>query len=173
MHMALHAHNIGPGDEVITPSLTWVSTIILISAFGATPVFVDVDRNNFMVTAETIEPLISERTRLIIPVHYAGAAIDITSIELIQCIKQIPIIEDAAHAMGTEYSQRPIGADGRRRAYSQYFQYYSFLLVYNCLRWECWVSTSEEFITTCALGYGTLFVKWYCTPALVITTQIH
>lgn len=112
MHLALHAHNIGPGDEVITPSLTWVSTVNLITACGATPVFAEIDRDHLMVTADTIEPLITERTRLIIPVHYAGAAVDLDPIRSLQDNKQIPIIEDAAHAIGTKYAQQSIGVDG-------------------------------------------------------------
>jgi len=68
MHLLLAALGIGPGDEVITPSMTWVSTVNLIVLTGATPVFADIDRNTLMVSARTIEPLITDRTPLIIPV---------------------------------------------------------------------------------------------------------
>jgi UDP-4-amino-4-deoxy-L-arabinose-oxoglutarate aminotransferase len=112
MHLALHALDIGPGDEVITPSLTWVSTINMITARGATPIFADVERDSLMVSARTIEPLITERTRLIVPVHYAGAAVDLDPLRQLAARYNIPIIEDAAHAVGTQYQDRNIGTDG-------------------------------------------------------------
>ena len=65
-----------------------------------------------MVTADTIKPLITERTRLIIPVHYAGAAADLDSLQSLIDNQQISIIEDAAHAIGTKYAERSIGVDG-------------------------------------------------------------
>lgn len=71
MHITLMALKIGKGDEVITPSLTWVSTLNMISLLGATPVMVDVDRDTLMVTPEAIESAITPRTKAIIPVHYA------------------------------------------------------------------------------------------------------
>jgi UDP-4-amino-4-deoxy-L-arabinose-oxoglutarate aminotransferase len=112
MQLALHALGIGPGDEVITPSLTWVSTVNLISLCGATPIFADVDRDTLMITAETVAPLITERTRLIIPVHYAGAAVELDPMRQLAAQHGIPLIEDAAHAIGTEYAGRKIGRDG-------------------------------------------------------------
>ena len=68
MHLALVALGIGPGDEVITPSMTWVSTVNMIVMLGATPVFVDVDRETLMTTPMAIEAAITDRTRAIIPV---------------------------------------------------------------------------------------------------------
>ncbi len=73
MHVTLIALGIGPGDEVITPSQTWVSTVNIITLLGATPVFVEVDVDTLMVSAETIASAITPRTKAIIPVHYAGA----------------------------------------------------------------------------------------------------
>ncbi|HBT96590.1 MAG TPA: UDP-4-amino-4-deoxy-L-arabinose aminotransferase [Desulfobulbaceae bacterium] len=112
MHLLLAAMGIGPGDEVITPSLTWVSTVNLIQLAGAKPVFADIDRDTLMVSAETIAPLISERTRLIIPVHYAGAAADLEPLRQLAAAHNIPLIEDAAHAAGTEYRGEKIGRRG-------------------------------------------------------------
>lgn len=112
MHLALHALGIGPGDEVITPSLTWVSTVNMITARGATPVFADVDRHNLMISAETVEPLLTSRTRLIIPVHYAGAAVELDPLRQLAKQHGILLLEDAAHAVGTEYQGRKIGVDG-------------------------------------------------------------
>ena len=113
MHIALKALGIGPGDEVITPSMTWVSTVNLIVSGRATPVFADVDRETLMVTAETIAQKITGRTRLIIPVHFAGAAVDMAPIRRLAARHgDIPLIEDAAHAMGTEYDGMPVGRQG-------------------------------------------------------------
>jgi len=112
MHLLLAAMGIGPGDEVITPSLTWVSTVNLIQLAGATPVFADIDRDTLMVSAATVKPLISERTRLIIPVHYAGAAVDLEPLRQLAAAHNIPLIEDAAHAAGTEYRGEKIGQRG-------------------------------------------------------------
>lgn len=111
MHILLKALNIGPGDEVITPSLTWVSTINMIVLAGATPVFADVDRDTLMITADTIEKCITTKTKLIIPVHYAGAAADLDSINALAKKHGITVVEDAAHAIGTFYKGKHIGCD--------------------------------------------------------------
>lgn len=112
MHVTLLALNIQPGDEVITPSLTWVSTINIITLLGATPVMIDVDRDTLMVTPEQINAAITPRTRAIIPVHYAGAPADITAIRAIGERHAIPVIEDAAHAAGCYYQGQHVGQRG-------------------------------------------------------------
>lgn len=112
MHVTLLALNIQPGDEVITPSLTWVSTLNIITLLGATPVMVDIDRDTLMVTAEQVEAAITPRTRAIIPVHYAGAPADIDAIRAVGQRHAIPVIEDAAHAAGCYYKERHIGHAG-------------------------------------------------------------
>ena len=112
MHITLLALGIGPGDEVITPSQTWVSTANMICLLGATPVFVDVDRDTLMTDAATIEAAITPRTKAIIPVHYAGAAFDLDPLYALADKHGIAVIEDAAHAAGTRYRGRAIGAQG-------------------------------------------------------------
>ena len=112
MHVVLTALGVGPGDEVITPSLTWVSTPNLLELAGAVPVWVDVDRDHLMTTADRIEPLITARTKAIIPVHYAGAPADMYPIRELAARKGVAIIEDAAHAVGTVYRGRRIGSLG-------------------------------------------------------------
>jgi UDP-4-amino-4-deoxy-L-arabinose-oxoglutarate aminotransferase len=112
MHLLLHAMDIGPGDEVITPSMTWVSTVNMIVARGATPVFVDIERDTLMTSAALIEPLITERTRLMVPVHFAGAALDLEPLRALASKHQVPMVEDAAHATGTYYRQQPVGQQG-------------------------------------------------------------
>jgi UDP-4-amino-4-deoxy-L-arabinose-oxoglutarate aminotransferase len=112
MHLALATLDIGPGDEVITPSLTWVSTVNLIVLAGATPVFADIDRHTLMVTSKTIEEKITDRTKLIIPVHFAGSAVDMSPIRKLASKRGITILEDAAHATGTLYQSKPVGSSG-------------------------------------------------------------
>ncbi len=114
MHIALMALGIGEGDEVITPSMTWVSTLNMIVLLGANPVMVDVDRDTLMVTPEHIEAAITPQTKAIIPVHYAGAPADLDAIYALGERYGIPVIEDAAHATGTSYKGRHIGARAPR-----------------------------------------------------------
>lgn len=112
MHITLMALGVSAGDEVITPSMTWVSTLNMIVLLGATPVMIDVDRDTLMVTPEQIEAAITPRTKAIVPVHYAGAPADLDAIYAIGERYGIPVIEDAAHAVGTLYKGRHVGARG-------------------------------------------------------------
>lgn len=112
MHLLLAALSIGPGDEVITPAMTWVSTVNLIALCGATPVFVDVDRDTLQIQTEAIAAAITERTKLIVPVHFAGAPADLDALRAIATQHGIPLAEDAAHAVGTEYRGERIGSRG-------------------------------------------------------------
>lgn len=109
MHLLLHALGIGPGDEVITPSMTWVSTVNLIVLAGATPVFAEIERDTLMVTGFSIERCLTGRTRLILPVHFAGAPANMEEIERIAAAAGIPVAEDAAHAFGSEYRGKRVG----------------------------------------------------------------
>jgi len=112
MHLVLKALEIGPGDEVITPSMTWVSTVNLIVLAGATPVFADVDRDTLMVSRRSVEVCLTDKTRAIIPVHFAGAPFDIDPIRQLATMRNVPLVEDAAHALGAEYSGRHVGHRG-------------------------------------------------------------
>ncbi len=107
MHLVFKALGIGAGDEVITPSMTFASTVNQIVLAGATPVFVDVDYDTLLVEPSEIEKRITRRTRAIVPVHFAGAPADMDAIEA--AAGDIPVIEDAAHAIGTRYKGRHIG----------------------------------------------------------------
>ncbi len=112
LHVTLLALGIGPGDEVITPSLTWVSTANVITLLGATPVFVDVDRDTLMCSAQAVEAAIGPRTRAIVPVHYAGSTLDLEGLRTVAGRHGIALVEDAAHAVGSEYRGRPVGSRG-------------------------------------------------------------
>ncbi len=108
MHLSLKALGIGPGDEVITPSMTFASTVNQIALAGAKPVFADCDYDTLMVKPHDIARLITKKTKAIIPVHFAGAPADIDAIEA--AAGNIPVIEDAAHAIDTHYKGRHIGS---------------------------------------------------------------
>ena len=112
MHVTLMALGIGPGDEVITPSMTWVSALNMIVLLGATPVMVDVDQDTLMVTPQAIEAAITPRTRAIIPVHFAGAPLDLAPIRALGARYGIPVVEDAAHALGCYYNGQHVGNQG-------------------------------------------------------------
>jgi len=110
MHLLMKIMKLGPGDEVITPSMTWVSMVNMIVLAGATPVFCEIDRETMLATPESIAAVITPRTKLIIPVHFAGAALDLDGIRRVA--GDIPVVEDAAHALGTYYKGRHVGSPG-------------------------------------------------------------
>jgi UDP-4-amino-4-deoxy-L-arabinose-oxoglutarate aminotransferase len=112
MHLVLCALGIGPGDEVVTPSMTWVSTVNLIALAGATPVFSDIDRDTLMVSPDSVQECLTAKTRLIIPVHFAGAPVDMDPIRQMAAERGIFLVEDAAHALGTEYMGKRVGLQG-------------------------------------------------------------
>lgn len=112
MHLVLKGLGIGPGDEVVTPSMTWVSTINLIVLAGATPVFADIDKDTLMISPDSVEESLSPKTRLIVPVHFAGAAADMASLRRIAARIEVSLVEDAAHALGTRYSGTHVGKEG-------------------------------------------------------------
>ena len=107
MHLIFKTMGLAQGDEVITPSMTFASTVNQIVLAGARPVFADIDPDTLLVRPDEIERLITSRTRAIIPVHFAGAPADMDAIE--EVAGPIPVIEDAAHAVGTLYKGRHIG----------------------------------------------------------------
>lgn len=112
MQGVLQALGIGPGDEVVTPSMTWVSTPNLIVLAGATPVFSEVDRDTLMMTPATLAACLTARTRAIVPVHFAGAPADLDPLRRLAEERGIPLVEDAAHALGTAYKGEPVGRRG-------------------------------------------------------------
>ena len=112
MHITLKALGIGPGDEVITPSQTWVSTLNMIILCGAEPIMVDVDRDTLMIGAKAAEAAITPRTKAIIPVHYAGAPLELDTLRAVAKRHGLPLIEDAAHAVGSRFKEQWVGAEG-------------------------------------------------------------
>lgn len=103
MDILMTAMGIGAGCEVITPSLTFASTVNMITLHGAKPVFVDIDYDTLLMRADRVESLITPRTKAIIPVHFGGAPADMDKILDIAGRHKLIVIEDAAHAAGTRY----------------------------------------------------------------------
>jgi len=118
MHITLTALNIGPGDEVITPSLTFASTVNQIIMRGATPVFVDVNYDTLNINPSLIDDKITSRTKAIIPVHFAGAPVDLDKINELARKHNLTVIEDAAHAVGTYYKDSHAGGFGNIAIFS-------------------------------------------------------
>lgn len=118
MHLTLSALNIGKGDEIITPSLTFASTVNMIALRGATPVFVDVDYGTLNINSELIEEAITSRTKAIIPVHFAGAPVDMDKINQLARKHDLSVIEDAAHGVGTYYKGIHAGGFGNIAIFS-------------------------------------------------------
>lgn len=112
LHLSLIALDIGPGDEVITTPMTFAATANSIVHTGATPVFVDCDRDSLNIDPARIEAAITERTKAILPVHFAGRALAMDEIGALAKKHDIRVIEDAAHALETRYKGRRIGEMG-------------------------------------------------------------
>ncbi|MBB6635877.1 DegT/DnrJ/EryC1/StrS family aminotransferase [Cohnella thailandensis] len=110
LHLALEILGIGPGDEVIVPSITFISTVHAVSYVGATPVFADIDPITMNLTAEEIERKITNRTKAIVVVHMGGHPCDMDAIHELARTRGIKVVEDAAHACGAEYKGKLIGS---------------------------------------------------------------
>ena len=118
LHMALAALNIGPGDEVIVPSYTFLATASSVLHAGAIPVFVDIDRRTYTIDPALIEEKISEHTKAIIPVHLHGLPADMDGIIEVARKHGLYIIEDACQAHGAEYRGKKVGRFGELAAFS-------------------------------------------------------
>ena len=118
LELALYALGIGPEDEVIVPSRTFIATASSVVARGARPVCVDVDRDSQTLTAETIEPHLTCRTKAIIPVHLAGWPCDMEPILELAHSRNLAVIEDCAQAHGAEYRGKSVGSWGDMAAFS-------------------------------------------------------
>jgi dTDP-4-amino-4,6-dideoxygalactose transaminase len=112
LEMAALLLEVGPGDEVICPAFTFVSTINAFVLRGARPVFVDVRRDTLNLDERQLERAISARTRAILVVHYAGVACDMDAIAAIASRQGLPIVEDNAHGLLGAYHGRPLGSFG-------------------------------------------------------------
>jgi dTDP-4-amino-4,6-dideoxygalactose transaminase len=110
LHVALLALGVGPGDEVITTPLTFVATLNTIVHCGAVPVLADIDASTLNVRVEEVEKRLTPRTKVIVPVHYVGQPADLDPLLELAARRGIALLEDAAHAVGSEYKGRRIGS---------------------------------------------------------------
>jgi len=112
LHLALEGLGIGPGDEVIVPTMTFTATAEVVRYLGAQPVLVDVDPDHMNIDLAAVEAAITPRTRAIMPVHYAGLACDMDALLALARRHGLRVIEDAAHAFPTRYKGRLVGTLG-------------------------------------------------------------
>lgn len=110
LHCAYLAAGIGSGDEVIVPANTFVATANMVLAAGAKPVFCDIRTDTYNIDETKIEALITKRTKAIVPVHFAGHPAEMDTILSIAKKHGLIVIEDACHALGAEYKNKPIGS---------------------------------------------------------------
>jgi len=120
LHLALLSAGIGPGDEVITVTHTFVATAAAILYTGAIPVFVDIDPRSYTIDVNKIEAAISPKTKAILPVHLYGQPADMDPIMAIAKQHGLIVIEDAAQAHGAEYKGRRVGSIGQLGCFSFY-----------------------------------------------------
>jgi dTDP-4-amino-4,6-dideoxygalactose transaminase len=120
LHLALKAIGLKEGDEVIVPAVTFTATAEVVTYFNAKPVLVDVEENTFNIDPTLIEAKITDKTRAIIPVHFAGQVCDMDEINDIARRYKIAVIEDAAHAIPAFYKGRKVGTLGDIACFSFY-----------------------------------------------------
>jgi dTDP-4-amino-4,6-dideoxygalactose transaminase len=150
LHIALTSLGVGPGDEVIVPTLTFCSTANVVVHLGARPVLVDVGED-LNVTPEAIEAAITPYTKAILPVHYSGQACDLNAIYALAARFNLPVVEDAAHAVGATYHGRKIGSDafplslaGRERQGVRVATVFSFYVTKNMTTGEGGMITTAD-----------------------------
>jgi dTDP-4-amino-4,6-dideoxygalactose transaminase len=120
LHVALAALNIGPGDEVITTTMTFCSSVNVIEHVGATPVLVDVEPDTLNMDPAKVAAAVTPRTKAIIPVHFGGHPVDMAPIMEVAHAHNLMVIEDAAHALPASYRGQKVGTIGHFTAFSFY-----------------------------------------------------
>jgi dTDP-4-amino-4,6-dideoxygalactose transaminase len=120
LHLALAGLGVGPGDEVILPTYTFVACANVVEHVGATPVLVDVEPDTLCLDPRAVEAALSPRTRAIMPVDYAGHPCDYGPLLALAERCGLPLVEDAAHALGARWDGRPVGSFATVTAFSFY-----------------------------------------------------
>jgi perosamine synthetase len=110
LHLALVALGLGPGDEVVVPSMSFIATASVVGYVGARPVFADIDPATLNLTRATVEAVLTPRTKAVMIVHQAGLPADVASIQALCAPRGIAVLEDAACAIGADLDGRPIGS---------------------------------------------------------------
>ena len=118
LEAALRAVGAGPGDEVIVPPYTFIATANAVCLVGATPVFVDIEIDTFNLNPDAVADAITPRTKAIIPVHFAGLPVDLDRLLPLAAQHGLAVVEDAAHAHGSTWRGRPVGALGQIGSFS-------------------------------------------------------
>jgi dTDP-4-amino-4,6-dideoxygalactose transaminase len=118
LHLALLALDLQPGDEVITTPLTFAATLNTIVMAGGKPVLVDIDPHTLNMDLNQVADAITEKTRVIVPVHFAGLPVDMDVLYQLAKAHDLRVLEDAAHAIGTRYKDKLIGSFGDTQVFS-------------------------------------------------------
>ena len=118
LHLALHVLGLGPGDEVIVPSFTYISSVNTIAQTGATPVFAESRRSDWLLDVEDVARRITPRTKAILPVHLYGHACDMVALQALASRHGLAMVEDCAEALGTTLSGRHVGTFGEIGTFS-------------------------------------------------------
>lgn len=112
LHLALHCLDIGPGDEVIVPTFTYIASVNTIAQTGAKPVFVDCSPDDWLIDVADVARKITSRTKAILPVHLYGATCDMHALQKIATDRNLKIVEDCAEALGSSIDGRHVGTFG-------------------------------------------------------------
>jgi len=120
LHLALCAHGIGPGDEVIVPTMTFAASANVVEHVGARPVLVDVDADTLNLSVEAVSRAITTHTRAVMVVHYAGHPVDLDGFRSLCNQHRVELIEDAAHAVASAWKGKPVGSGENMAAFSFY-----------------------------------------------------
>jgi dTDP-3-amino-3,4,6-trideoxy-alpha-D-glucose transaminase len=120
LELTLRALGIGPGDEVVVPTNSFIATAEAVTATGATPILVDVDEETALITAEIVEDALTERTRCVIPVHLYGRSVEMEPLLALCSARGLRIVEDACQAHGAVYQGRRAGTHGDAGCFSFY-----------------------------------------------------
>lgn len=118
LHLALMAAGVGPGDEVVVPSLSFIATTNAVRYVGAVPKFADVDEATQNLTAATVEECLTDRTRAVILVDQAGVPADLDAMQALCAERGVTVVEDAACAVGSVYKGRPVGSRANLATFS-------------------------------------------------------
>lgn len=118
LHLALRALEIGPGDEVIVPDITWVATAAAVAYVGATPVFCEVDDKSWTMDVQSLPALVTERTKAVIPVHLYGFPCQMDLLMRFAEERGLAVVEDAAPSVGAEFMERSVGSFGTISCFS-------------------------------------------------------
>ena len=120
LQLSLKAIGIGKGDEVIVPDLTFVASINAILFTGATPVIVDIDKEDCNISVDSIKKSLTKKTKAVMPVHFAGKSCKMREIQIIARKNKLKIIEDCAHAIGSKLNKKHVGIFGDAGCFSFY-----------------------------------------------------